>query len=81
MCLRTPTGLPRFHSWGGGGKSGGGGGDMRQQGSNLSGSSSNLRAEGTTANKVSLTACRDEPPVHATPGPSAGYLPEKMLST
>ena len=45
MCLPTPTGLPLFHSLGGGGKSGGGGGDMRQQGSKLNGSSSNLKAE------------------------------------
>lgn len=37
--------MPLFHSLGGGGKSGGGGGDMRQQGSKLSGSPRNLKAE------------------------------------
>lgn len=48
--------MPLFHSLGGGGKSGGGGGDMRQQGSKLSGSPRNLRAERKAERQdVSLT--------------------------
>lgn len=54
-----PTGLPRFQSRGGGGNRGGGGGDMRQQGSNLMGSSRNLRAERKTERTVMKNCSSD----------------------